>query len=90
MSKGIDAKMIPVIPPIVKVITVPEAKIIGVFITTDPPVIVASQLKILIPVGTAASIVVSITINLNKGSAPVVDMWCPYTTNEIIPIVAMA
>ena len=77
MSRGIDAKIIPVIPPIVNVIIVPKEKSIGVFRTIDPPVIVASQLKILIPVGTATSIVVSITINRNNGSAPVVNMWCP-------------
>ena len=49
MSNGIEAKIIPVIPPIVKVITVPKANSIGVFNTTDPPVIVANQLNIFIP-----------------------------------------
>ena len=77
MSSGIEARIIPVIPPIVKVIIVPNAKIMGVLVTIDPPVIVASQLKILIPVGTATSMVVSITTKRNSGSAPVVNMWCP-------------
>ena len=77
MSSGIEARIIPVIPPIVKVMTVPNAKIMGVLVTIDPPVIVASQLKILIPVGTATSMVVSITMKRNSGSAPVVNMWCP-------------
>ena len=36
-----------------------------------------NNLKILIPVGTATSIVVSITMKRNNGSAPVVNMWWP-------------
>ena len=77
MSSGIDAKIIPVIPPIVNVIIVPRAKTIGVLRTIDPPVIVASQLKIFMPVGTATSIVVNITIKRNNGSAPDVNIWWP-------------
>jgi hypothetical protein len=49
--------IIPVKPPKVNKNTKPFAKSIGVFNTIDPPNIVATQLKILIPVGTAIIIV---------------------------------
>jgi hypothetical protein len=49
--------MIPVKPPKVNKKINPLAKSIGVFNTIDPPNIVATQLKILIPVGTAIIIV---------------------------------
>jgi hypothetical protein len=45
--------MIPVNPPTVNKKINPIAKTIGVFKWIDPPHIVAIQLKILIPVGTA-------------------------------------
>jgi len=50
-------KTIPVNPPNVNKKMKPLAKSIGVFITILPPNIVAIQLKILIPVGTAITIV---------------------------------
>jgi hypothetical protein len=48
---------IPVKPPNVNKKIKPLAKSIGVFKTIEPPKIVATQLKILIPVGTAIIIV---------------------------------
>jgi hypothetical protein len=50
-------KTIPVKPPNVNKKMKPLAKSIGVFKTIEPPNIVATQLKILIPVGTAIIIV---------------------------------
>jgi hypothetical protein len=50
-------KTIPVNPPKVNKKMNPLAKSIGVFNTIVPPNIVATQLKILIPVGTAIIIV---------------------------------
>jgi hypothetical protein len=50
-------KTIPVNPPIVNKNMKPLANNIGVFKTIEPPNIVATQLKILIPVGTAMIIV---------------------------------
>jgi len=50
-------KTIPVKPPKVNKKIKPLAKSIGVFKTILPPNIVAIQLKILIPVGTAITIV---------------------------------
>jgi hypothetical protein len=49
--------IIPVRPPNVNKKMKPFAKSIGVFNTIEPPNIVATQLKILIPVGTAMIIV---------------------------------
>ena len=39
--------------------------------------LVFSQLKILMPVGTATSMVVSITTKRSSGDIPLVSMWCP-------------
>jgi hypothetical protein len=50
-------KIIPVKPPKVNKKIKPLANNIGVFKTIEPPNIVATQLKILIPVGTAIIIV---------------------------------
>jgi hypothetical protein len=52
--------MIPVKPPNVNRNIKPLANNIGVFITIFPPNIVAIQLKILIPVGTAIIIVAAV------------------------------
>ena len=70
-------KIIPVKPPKVNKKMKPLANNIGVFKTIRPPNIVAIQLKILIPVGTATNIVVSIVTNLSEGDIPEVNMWCP-------------
>jgi hypothetical protein len=53
-------KITPVSPPKVNNIINPLAKSIGVFIIMLPPNIVAIQLKILIPVGTAIIIVAAV------------------------------
>jgi hypothetical protein len=53
-------KMIPVRPPRVNKKINPIAKSIGVTNLIDPPHIVAIQLKILIPVGTAIIIVAAV------------------------------
>jgi hypothetical protein len=52
--------IIPVKPPNVNNIMKPLANNIGVFNTILPPNIVAIQLKILIPVGTAITIVAAV------------------------------
>ena len=53
-------RMIPVIPPTVKRKIKPIAKNIGALSTSAPPHIVAIQLKILIPVGIAMTIVAAV------------------------------
>ena len=61
----------------VKVAIAPSEKSIAALVVIEPPISVASQLKILTPVGTATSIVVSITMKRNSGSVPAVNMWWP-------------
>jgi hypothetical protein len=60
MSNPEFAKTIPVKPPIVNKKINPTANNIGVFKQIDPSHIVAIQLKILMPVGTAMIIVAAV------------------------------
>jgi hypothetical protein len=53
----------------------PLAKSIGVFNTIVPPNIVATQLKILIPVGTAIIIVALVKYARVSTSNPTVNIW---------------
>jgi hypothetical protein len=65
-------KITPVSPPKVNNIMNPFANSIGVFITILPPNIVATQLKILIPVGTAIIIVAAVKYARVSTSKPTV------------------
>src|SRR5699024_9418441 len=80
----------PVIPPIVNDGMNPNAHSIAVVILTCPPHIVANQLNILIPVGTAIAIVPTAKIELATGPKPTVNMWRAQTMNpkKAINIVA--
>src|SRR5690625_1885537 len=68
----------------------PSAQSIAELIFTFPPHIVASQLNILIPVGTAIAIVATAKIEFATGPRPTVNMWCAQTMNpkKAINIVA--
>jgi hypothetical protein len=66
--------MIPVKPPKVKRTINPIANNIGVVKTIEPPNIVAIQLKILIPVGTAITIVAALKYARVSTSKPTVYM----------------
>jgi cellobiose-specific phosphotransferase system component IIC len=68
----------------------PLAKSIGVFITIRPPNIVATQLKILIPVGTAIIIVALVKYARVSTSKPTVNMWCAQTIKPKKPIESIA
>ena len=67
-------KIIPVNPPKVNKKIKPLANSMEVFITILPPYIVAIQLKILIPVGTAIIIVAAVKYALVSTSKPTVYM----------------
>lgn len=67
-------KIIPVNPPNVNRNMKPLAKSIGVFMTIFPPNIVATQLKIFIPVGTAMIMVAAVKYALVSTSRPTVYM----------------
>src|SRR5690625_1176997 len=59
----------------------PNAHSIAVVILTCPPHIVANQLNILIPVGTAIAIVPTAKIELATGPKPTVNMLSTQTKN---------
>jgi hypothetical protein len=67
-------KITPVKPPKVNKTMNPLAKSIGVFIIILPPNIVATQLKILIPGGTAMIIVAAVKYARVSTSRPTVYM----------------
>ncbi len=58
--------------------------------TREPPQSVASQLKILAPVGMATNMVMIMNSARQKGSIPEVSMWWPHTMKPTMPIPAMA
>ncbi len=59
--------------------TKPEAKSIGVLKCSRPSQSVASQLKTLIPVGTAITSVVTIIGMRTQVAIPDTNMWCAHT-----------
>ena len=65
----------------------PRANSIGVVKRSLPYQIVASQEKILIPVGTAMTIELTMYGTRSRGSIPLVNMWCAQTVR---PRMAMA
>ena len=67
--------MMPDSPPIVKSPTRPRAKCIAVVVRSAPPQSVASQLKILTPVGIAMSMVPIAKAASATGPMPAANMW---------------
>lgn len=67
-------KMIPVKPPIENIVRKPNAHSIGRSIFTWASAIVASHLKILIPVGIAITIVAAVKYARVSISSPTVNM----------------
>ena len=79
MSKGIIASITPLIPPSVNVDRKPRANSIGVSRCRTPRHSVASQEKILIPVGTAMiAVVIAIGMRI-QAAMPEVNMWWAQT-----------
>jgi hypothetical protein len=64
----------------------PLANNIGVFNTIEPPNIVAIQLKIFIPVGTAMIIVALVKYARVSTSKPTVNIWCAQTMKPKNPM----
>lgn len=69
------ARTIPVSPPIVNRNTNPKAQRNGGSWESFAPCIVAHHLKILIPVGTAITIVAAVKYARVSTSRPTVNMW---------------
>src|SRR3546814_6926698 len=68
----------------------PIAQSIGVLNSIEPPHIVAIHEKILMPVGTAMTIVAAVKYARVSTSRPTVYMWCAQTTNPTVPIATIA
>ena len=77
-------------PPIVNTKMKPTAHSIGVSKVIEPRHMVAIQLKIFTPVGTAISIVAYMKNSCPVTGMPVVYMWCAQTMNDRIAIDAVA
>jgi len=84
------ANIIPLTPPIVNSIIKPKVNNNGVSKFNQPPQIVANQLKILMEVGTAITIVAAVKYARESTSKPIVNMWCAQTKNPRIPILTIA
>ena len=67
----------------------PSANSIGVSNRRFPRQVVASQLKILIPVGTAITIDEIMKNESSPTGSPVVNMWCAQTSSERKPIASV-
>jgi trans-2-enoyl-CoA reductase len=80
----------PVTPPIVYRKMKPTANSIGVSKVSEPPHIVAIQEKILMPVGTAMTIVEKLKKARESTLIPVVNMWCAQTMKLMKPIATSA
>ena len=79
MSIGTAPSMTPESPPITNIERKPSANSIGVRRWSFPSHIVASQLKILIPVGIAMRSVVIIIGTRSHDDMPLTNMWCAQT-----------
>ena len=77
-------------PPIVNTNRKPTAHSIGVSKVIEPRHMVAIQLKIFTPVGTAISMVAYMKNSWPVTGMPVVYMWCAHTMNDRIAIDAVA
>src|SRR5918999_5555613 len=77
--KGMTASMISLIPPSVNIVMNPSANSIGVRRWITPRQSVASHEKILMPVGTAMSIVVIIIGTRSQLHMPETNMWWAQT-----------
>lgn len=90
MSREELANTIPVNPPTVNKKINPRLHRVDTLILSRDPWKVASQLKILTPVGTAIIIVAVVKYARVSASIPTVNMWCAHTTNPSTPIATMA
>ncbi len=83
--QGLNA---PLIPPMRNIVRKPIAKSIGVEKLSLPRKIVATQLNILTPVGTAMRNVIK--LKNGRNTEPVVNMWWAQTEKPRAPIPAVA
>src|SRR3954454_14625636 len=79
-ATGNTADITPEMPPITNWAMKPTAKYIGTLRTSEPRHIVAIQLKILMPVGTAIANDESMKKASTAIGVGVVNMWCAHTS----------
>ena len=84
------ASTTPVTPPTVNRKMKPIAHIIGTVKLIEPPHIVAIHEKILMPVGTAITMVAAVKYILVLTERPAVYMWWAHTTKPTTPIATIA
>ena len=68
----------------------PIAHSMGVRNEIDPPHMVAIQEKILMPVGTAMTMVEKVKKACVSTPMPATNIWCAHTTKPMTPIAMMA
>src|SRR5450756_445975 len=86
MSIGIEARKIPLMPPMTNIEMNPSVNSIDVVKRRCPPQRVASHEKILTPVGTAMIMDVIINGMRSSGFMPLENMWCAQTRKPKIAI----
>ncbi len=87
-STGTAAEKAPLRPPIRNIVRNPVANSSGVENVSLPRHMVAIQLNILTPVGTAIRNV--IRLKNGRNTAPVVNMWCAQTEKPRAPMPTVA
>jgi len=90
ISTGTRLSTSPVKPPRVNMKRKPQANSMGVSNDSEPCHIVATQLKIFTPVGTAISIVAYMKNSCPVTGIPTVYMWCAQTRKESTAIALTA
>src|SRR3954452_12268829 len=85
-STGNAARKIPVSPPTVNTATNPSANSIGVSKLRLPRHVVASQLKIFTPVGTATASELIMKKDCSQTGIPTANMWWAQTSIEKKPM----
>ena len=84
------ARTTPVTPPTVNRKMKPSAQTIGDLNSIEPPHIVAIHEKILMPVGTAITMVAAVKYILVSTDRPAVYMWCAQTMKPTTPMATIA
>src|SRR3990172_1784280 len=81
MSTGVAAMKMPESPPMMNIDTNDSANSMGVVKRMFPPHTVPSQLKVLMALGSATSIVETMNVMPRAGFMPETNMWCLHTMN---------
>ena len=89
-SKGTEANITPVTPPITKTKTKPMMNSIGVLNTGRPEMIVAIQAKIWTPEGMVMSMLAAEKNAMDRLGSPTANMWWTQTPKPMIAVAMVA